>query len=181
VEQGKNLWDEEEKLAERQLERLVRLDHIRMEAATKITELAERQEATQRPPRYAPPKDGDLVLLRRFILDQRRGNKLEARWEGPYVLSDLAWHGKSGRLRDLNTGEVVRVKKGALRDRVHLNDLKVYLKRKEEEEAGVTLVDLLEYEQRSMKEEQGDVFSWERVGVGGTPHLDWIEEAKGVG
>jgi len=57
----------------------------------------------------------------------------------------------------------------------------VYLKRKEEEEAGVTLVDLLEYEQRSMKEEQGDVFSWERVGVGGTPHLEWIEEAKGVG
>jgi len=23
--------------------------------------------------------------------------------------------------------------------------------------------------------------SWERVGIGGTPHLEWIEEAKGVG
>ena len=75
----------------------------------------------------------------------------------------------------------MRVKKGALGDRVHLNDLKVYVKQKEEEEEGVTLVDLLEYEQRSMKEEQGDVFSWERVGDGGTPHLEWIEEARGVG
>jgi len=146
VEQGKDLWDEEEKLAEQQLERLVRLDHIRTEDATKIPELAERQEATQRPPHHAPPKDGDLVLLRRFILNQRRGNKLEARWEGPYILSDLAWHGKSRRLRDLNTGEVVRVKKRALHDGVHLNDLKVYVKQKEEEEEGVTLVDLLEYE-----------------------------------
>jgi len=57
VEQGKDLWDEEEKLAERQLERLVHLDHIRTEAATKFTELAERQEATQRPLHHGPPKD----------------------------------------------------------------------------------------------------------------------------
>ena len=107
VEQGKDLWNEEEKLAEPQLERLVRIDHIQTEAAFKITQLAEREEGTQRPPHHAPLKDGDLVLLRRFILDQRWGNKLEARWEGPYTLLDLAWHGKSGRLCDLNTGDVV--------------------------------------------------------------------------
>ena len=41
----------------------------------------------------------------------------------------------------------------------------------------MTLVDVLEHEQRSTKEAQGDVFSWERVGVSGTPHLIWIEEA----
>jgi len=45
------------------------------------------------------------------MLDQRKGSRLEARWEGPYVLSDLAQHGKSGRLRDLNTREIVRVEK----------------------------------------------------------------------
>ena len=131
-----------------------------MEAATKITDLAEKQEATQRPPRHAPLEEGDLVLLRRFILAQHRGSKLEARWEGPYVLTDLAWHGRSGRLQDLNTGEVVRVKKGALCDRVHLNNLKVYLKQKEEAEAGVEFVEMLEHEQRIEEDapELGEVF-----------------------
>jgi len=83
----------------------MRLDHIRMEAATKIVNLPEKREANQKPTRYTAQREGDLVLLRRFLLDQRKGSKLEARWEGPYVISDLAKHGKSGRLRDLNTGE----------------------------------------------------------------------------
>jgi len=61
-----------------------------------------------------------------------------------------------------------------------LNNLKVYLKQQEQEEAGVTLVDLLEYKQRSMEEEQEDAFSWETVGVSGMPHLKWIKEARGV-
>src|SRR5207237_10208114 len=94
--QGRDPWVAEEDLAQRQLERLARLDHIRAEAAAAIVEQAERQESSRRPPRYIPPKAGDLVLLRRFILDQCCGNKLEARWEGPYLLGDLAWHGKSG-------------------------------------------------------------------------------------
>jgi len=70
-----------------------------------------------------------------------------------YVLSDMPSHGKGGLLEDLKTGEVVQVKKWALHDRVHLNDLQVYLKRKEEEEAGVSLVHVLEYDPRSTKEE----------------------------
>ena len=74
---------------------------------------------------YTLPREGYLVPLRRFLLDQRKGNKLEARWEGPYVLADLASHGKTGRLRDVNTGALVRVRKGALNERVHLNDLKL--------------------------------------------------------
>ena len=71
---------------------------------------------TQKEPRFRTPKAGDLVLLRRHILDLRCGNKLEARWEGPYLLSDLAFHGKSGRLYDLNTKELVRVKNSGLKD-----------------------------------------------------------------
>ena len=104
------------------------------------------------------------MLLRRFLLDQRKGSKLEARWEGPYILSDLAKHGKSGRLRDLNTGEVVRVKKGALRERVHLNDLKIYLPRRVNREPGVELVDILEHERRAADGARADAFSleWER-------------------
>ena len=132
--------------------------------------------------RHAPPKDGDLVLLRRFLLDQRRGSKLEPRWEGPYVLSDLAWHGKSGGLRDFNTGEVVRVKKGALCDRVHLNDLKVYLRRRIEAEVGVTMVDILVYEKRVIIDlgELEDEFSLERTEAGGRRSVEWINGAQGI-
>ena len=101
VASGRNRWkgdreeEKEERLADRQLERLARIDDIRQRAASGVVEEAQRREERQRPMCHAPPKDGDLVLLRRFLLDQRRGSKLEPRWEGPYVLSDLAWHGKS--------------------------------------------------------------------------------------
>ena len=172
VASGTNKWkgegeeeEEEARLADQQLERLARIDDIRQQAASEVVDEAQRCEERQRPMRHAPPKDGDLVLLRRFLLDQRRGSKLEPRWEGPYVLSDLAWHGKSGRLRDFNTGEVVRVKKGALRDRIHLNDLKVYLQRRIEAEVGVTIVDILEYEKRVMIDlgKLEDVFGFEKT------------------
>ena len=68
-----NLWAKEKELAGRQLERLVQLDHIRVEAATKITAQAVKREDNQKPVRHKPPKAGDLVLLRRFLLDQRKG------------------------------------------------------------------------------------------------------------
>ena len=179
---GKDLWEKEDDLAERQLERLMRLDRIRMEAATKIINLAERREANQKPTPYTAPREGDLVLLRRFLLDQQKGSKLEARWEGPYVLSDLAKHDKSGRLCDLNSEELVRVKKGALRERVHQNDLKIYLRRRvEKEEAGVELVDILEYEQKTTSGVQKDVLGLEGTDAGGSSGVEWIELACGVG
>ena len=179
--QGNDLWSKEEELAQRQLERLVRLDHIRAEAATKITAQAEKREENQRPARYTPPKAGDLVLLRRFLLDQRKGNKLEARWEGPYILSDISWHGKSGRLLDINTKQLVRVKKGALRNRVHLNDLKIYLPRRTEMADDVGMVDILEYEWRTSEGEQAKGHGIEQIGVKGKGDLAWLEEAQGVG
>jgi len=58
------------------------------------------------------------------------------------------------------------VKKGASRDRVHLNDLKVYLRRTIAAEAGVTIVDILEYEKRVMIDlgKLEDVLSLEKNG-----------------
>jgi len=104
---GKDLWEEKQDLAEQQLQQLVRLDHIQMEAATMIIHIAERGEASQKPASYTALREGDLVLLRRFLLDQRKGCNLEARWEGPYVLCYLAKNGKSGRLPDLHTGDLL--------------------------------------------------------------------------
>lgn len=74
-------------------------------------------------------RDGDLVLLRRFDIARHHGMKLEKQWEGPYKLTDMAYHMNSGRLRDIMTGEIVRVRKGRLKERVHVNDLKLYLRR----------------------------------------------------
>ena len=77
--------------------------------------------------RFPALKDGDLVWLRRAALDNRYDKKLEARWEGPFRLGDLAFHGRSGRLYDLITGRLVQTKPSGLKDRVHLDDLRVYV------------------------------------------------------
>ena len=42
---------------------------------------------------------------------------------------DIAFHTNSGRLQDLTSGEIVRVRKGGLKERVHVNDLKLYFRR----------------------------------------------------
>jgi len=75
------------------------------------------------------------------------------------------------------------VKKGALRDHVHLNDLKAYLRRRIAAEVGITMVDILEYEKRVIIDlsELEDVFSLERTEAGGTRSVKWINGAHGVG
>ena len=71
----------------------------------------------------------------------------------------------------------MRVKKGALRDRVHLNDLKVYLRRGSEREAGLELVDILDYERRATANGQAEVFSLEGAGTGlEWKGLEWLVE-----
>ena len=42
---------------------------------------------------------------------------------------DLEFHNNSGRLQDITTGEIVRVQKGGLKERVHVNDLKLFVQR----------------------------------------------------
>jgi len=74
-------------------------------------------------------ENNNLVLLRRFEVDRHQGRKLDAQWEGPYVLTDLPWHGRSGRLQDIQTGEIVRVRKGGLKERCHVNDMKRFVRR----------------------------------------------------
>lgn len=109
-------------------QRLSKLEEIREDVRTRMM----RKGIPVRPGRFwEPPTDGDLVLLRRFEVDKQHGRKFEPRWEGPYRLEDIAWHGRSGRLKDIRTGEVVRVRKGGLQERVHMDDLKVFVPRDE--------------------------------------------------
>ena len=75
--------------------------------------------------KWTPLEEGNLVLLRRFEAEKHHGMKLETQWEGPHRLVDMSYPGKSGRLQDIQTGEIVRVKKGRLKERVYVNDLKL--------------------------------------------------------
>ena len=74
-------------------------------------------------------REGDLVLLRRFQVTKHHGLKLESQREGPYRLVEMSYHQRSGRLQDLETGDMVRVRQGGLRERVHVNDLKLFVRR----------------------------------------------------
>ena len=122
-----------------------------------------------------------MVLLRQFLIHQRKGNKFEVRWDGLYILSDISGHSKSGRLLDINTKQLVPVKRGALRHQVHLNDLKLYLPRKTDLAGDVEMIGILEYEQRSSEAEQAEGYGMRQLGVAGKGYLAWVEEAREVG
>jgi hypothetical protein len=79
--------------------------------------------------KWTAPQMGDLVLLRNMSLDGQHGHKLAARWEGPYLLDDIHSEGRAGRLRDIQSGELVKVKASGKKERVHLDDLKVFVPR----------------------------------------------------
>lgn len=74
--------------------------------------------------KWALPEQGDLVLVRRTYQDGIKGHKLEPRWQGPMEVDSVSWHGQSAILRNPKTQKIG--------GRYHLNDLKVFCKRKEE-------------------------------------------------
>ncbi|RDI83557.1 hypothetical protein Vi05172_g6513 [Venturia inaequalis] len=78
--------------------------------------------------KWALPEKGDLVLVRRTYQDHVKGHKLEPKWQGPMKVVSVSWHGQSAVLQNPKTE-----KKGG---RYHLNDLKVFAKRKEEWDLG---------------------------------------------
>ena len=110
--------------------RFTSIDEARETAASKTTQAADAIEQ-QSEGRWTPLEEGDLVLLRRFEIEKLHGQKLEPQWEGPYRLFDMSPHGRSARLQDIHTGDPVRVRKGGLRERVHVNDLKLFCPRQQ--------------------------------------------------
>ena len=68
-----------------------------------------------------------MVLLHRFEVDKHKGSKHEAKWERPCLLGDIAWHGRTGSLIDIQSGEVVQVRKGGLRECYNLDDMKLFV------------------------------------------------------
>ena len=78
-------------------------------------------------------------------------------------MDDVAHHGRSGRLFSLSTGELVKTKVSGLKDWVHLDDLRVFVPRREGMAAGeVSCVDM-SWDGRKML----DSSVWKEVCLGG--------------
>ena len=135
-----------------------------------LTRFAEQQN---RKGRFPAPQNGDLVLLRRAALDNRYDKKLEARWEGLFRLDNLAHHGRSGRLYDITTGALVKTKPSGLKDRIHLDDLRIYIprveKKRPERAEEQTVRSVMECARMRWKGE--GAVDWESVGFGGDVDL----------
>lgn len=77
----------------------------------------------QRERRQRVPKAGDFVLVRNHAVDGQRGRKLESKWLGPRLLVSLSSSGLTGRVRDLYGAGGTK--------KYHLNDLILYVERKD--------------------------------------------------
>lgn len=71
---------------------------------------------------WTQPQVGDLVLVRDCEKDKHHGRKLDARWIGPRILTEITSSGVSGFVQELYGEEVKKY---------HLDDLKTYCPRAE--------------------------------------------------
>src|SRR5205085_6944730 len=85
-----------------------RTEERREQGQERMVALAERkaEKEVEKDMQGIELEDGDLVLLRKFEVVKHHGRKLDALWEGPYRLVEMAYHRKSGRLQDLTMGEI---------------------------------------------------------------------------
>ena len=122
LQKRQQIWDDQDVGLDSQLEsHLVGRDEsIESTRQRYLTRFVSQQTKKGRLP---APKEGELVLLHRAALDNRYDKKLEARWEGPFCLGNIAHHSQSERLFDLITGRLVRTKQAGLKDRIHLDNL----------------------------------------------------------
>ena len=125
--------------------RVATLDEVRQTALNRLFQANKslvRREMRRR--RWKEPKEGDLVLLRRFATDQYHSRKLEP------------WWGRSGRLLDLYSGKVLRVRASGLTERCHLDDLKVFTPRRSGgEDTGVEIVRFLD--EKGIRMQYGEI------------------------
>ena len=122
------------------------------------------------------PREGDLVLLRQAALDNRYDKKLEARWKGPFRLGDIAHHGRSGRLYDLATGRLVKTKQAGLKDRIHLDDLRVYASHDRSSEAEVASIGRVNYGKLDWTGDRAE--EWRKIGLGDSVDLVRLTESE---
>lgn len=102
------------------------LEERRMDAIEKMKETGRERELSfkSRHESSRPAsEEGDLVLLRRSVVDKDKGRKLEPKWEGPYLFQRLTKSKVSAILENIHTGKI--------KGRHSLDSIKVYVQRKD--------------------------------------------------
>ena len=136
--------------------RLACLEEIQMRALGNLIDVQEDRVLERGKARTrTEPKVGDLILIRRHQLDKQRGNKLEPRWHGPYIVTKFTRGGRSVFYATLQnpTMDV---------GRRHLDHVIVYRRRTvTEEECGTVMDDI----DRGWKEMEGFVRRVDLVGL----------------
>lgn len=79
--------------------------------------------------RWELPRAGDLVLVRDFAKDKHLGKKIDPRWLGPRLLTEISETGTSGHVRELYGDETKRQAKAKNRNQ------RTYQKKRERKEA----------------------------------------------
>ena len=103
---------------------LTSVNEKRQEAIDNISEFQQDVEKKYEERRQGEaPSRGDLVLLRRFVVDKDKGRKLETRWEGPYKVKKVGRSGVSVTLEDIHTGRT--------KGRYSFDSIKIYVRREE--------------------------------------------------
>lgn len=97
-----------------------RREELREAARVKV---ADNNDAMTRrsQPRWTPPREGDLVMVWDHQREKEYGRKLDARWKGPKLLTEVTKTGVSGYVTDIYGDGAGK--------RYHLDDLKVYYPR----------------------------------------------------
>ena len=113
--------------------RLAQIEEVRELTRERVLRDQEEKEAKAAIPRYQAPKLGDLVLRRRFNVDESLGMKLHTKWDGLYRLSKISQSGVSGELTDIKSGKTI--------GRYAFKSLKVFIPREQSQvgEGWITL------------------------------------------
>jgi transposase InsO family protein len=105
--------------------RLAHVDEVRRYALETLDDSQRRFIAShQNLRRYRTPEVGDLVVLRRYVIDMERGHKLEPRWSEPYLFVRKDKSGRSGWVARVGMPDVEVA-------RCHIDHLRVYCPREE--------------------------------------------------
>jgi Integrase zinc binding domain len=108
--------------------RLAQVEEVRRYALETLDETRRRYIASnQNRRRYRIPEIGDLVLLRKYVVDKERGHKLEPRWTEPLLLVRKDKSGRSGWVARIGMPDVEIARR-------HIDHMRVYCPREERHE-----------------------------------------------
>lgn len=117
-------------------------------ATNRLCETQDSRESKYEP-RWSPPKEGDLVLVRDKALDNQKGNKLLHRWSAPRILEHIKPNGNTAYVRKIHDPPPDKTKND------HFDDLKVFVKRSTRKDSAEIQPDSVSIESRDTRKRGG--------------------------